>query len=320
MDRPKISVVIPVYNASKYIQRCALSLFEQTLSDIEYIFVNDCTPDNSVEILKDLISKYPSRLKYIKIIDHQENLGQWGARTTGINHATGEYIIHCDSDDWVEINMYETMYNVAKTKDADIVVCDYFYEYYNKTEAVNSGFNNISPTIAVFNDYIRPLHWGMWNKLIRREIFIKYKILPFKDVNMWEDVGIMYRVFYHAKSLHCVNIPLYHYNQNNVTAITKDKTKKESNIKSKIICAELLYQYFQDVPEVKLSLMCLQFNSKSTLFYMRRYREWLKIFPESNKYIFNFRSISLRWKIIYYIGHLRLFTIVDLFLKVKDLR
>ena len=108
---PKVSVIIAVYGAEKYIEKCARSLFEQTLDDIEYIFVDDCTPDKSMDILISVLSDYPNRNNQINIIHNLTNLGLGSTHTIGMKAATGDYLIHCDPDDWVEHNMYELLYN-----------------------------------------------------------------------------------------------------------------------------------------------------------------------------------------------------------------
>ena len=136
MNNKMVSVCIPVYGVEKYIERCARSLFEQTMTDgIEFIFVNDCTNDRSIEILEQILSEYPQRKNQVKIIHHDTNQGLTGARNTALKYAQGEYIIHCDSDDWVDIKMYENMYNKAIETDADMVYCDYKLES-SKTQNV----------------------------------------------------------------------------------------------------------------------------------------------------------------------------------------
>ncbi len=95
----KVSVIIPVYGVEKYIERCTRSLFEQTLDDMEFIFVNDCTKDNSIAIIERIAEEYPLRKSQIHILNHQVNKGLPIARQTGLRVATGEYIAHCDSDD-----------------------------------------------------------------------------------------------------------------------------------------------------------------------------------------------------------------------------
>ena len=122
MKSPKISVIVPVYGVEKYIERCARSLFEQTLEDIEYIFVDDCTPDNSISILCKVLSDYPNRKKQVKILHHEKNKGLAQARQTGLKIASGEYIAHCDSDDWVDKDLYEIAHNKAKSESLDVVV------------------------------------------------------------------------------------------------------------------------------------------------------------------------------------------------------
>ena len=117
----KISIIIAVYNCEKYIEACVRSLFEQTLYDIEYVFVNDDTPDNSVTILENVIENYPTRKPFIKIINLERNGGVSNARRIGIENATGEYVIHADSDDWVDKDMYERLYLKAKETDVQLV-------------------------------------------------------------------------------------------------------------------------------------------------------------------------------------------------------
>ena len=101
MDEIKVSVIVPIYEVERYIERCARSLFEQTmLSGIEFIFVDDCTPDYSIEILHNTLKEYPEREAQVTILTHSANKGLAAARKTGVRAARGEYISHCDSDDW----------------------------------------------------------------------------------------------------------------------------------------------------------------------------------------------------------------------------
>ena len=96
---PKVSVIVPIYNVSLYVEKCARSLMEQTLEDIEYIFVDDCTPDNSLQILEETIKDYPHRQRQIKIVRHEVNRGLTSARNSGLSCVTGDYVAHCDSVD-----------------------------------------------------------------------------------------------------------------------------------------------------------------------------------------------------------------------------
>lgn len=111
---PKVSVCVPIYCVEKYIEQCARSLFEQTLNDIEFVFVDDCSPDKSVDVLERIIKDYPQRLEQIKLIRHEKNQGHCGVFKTLLTNASGKYVITCDSDDWVELDMYEKMYQKQK--------------------------------------------------------------------------------------------------------------------------------------------------------------------------------------------------------------
>jgi len=95
----QVSVIILVYNAEVYIERCARSLFEQTLSEIEYIFVDDCSSDTSMKILEEVLNQYPLRKSQVKIIHNEHNMKQAYSRTVAMLNATGDFLIHCDSDD-----------------------------------------------------------------------------------------------------------------------------------------------------------------------------------------------------------------------------
>ena len=126
---PKVSVIIPVYNVEKYMEKCCRSLFGQTLENMEFIFVDDCTPDNSISVIESVLQEYPQRKSQVKITHHDKNRGLPSARNTGLGLAQGNYIIHCDSDDWVAPFMYEKMYARAVAENADIVWCDILAVY-----------------------------------------------------------------------------------------------------------------------------------------------------------------------------------------------
>ena len=120
-----VSICVPIYGVEKYIERCAISLFEQTYKNIEYIFVNDCTQDNSIDVLKSIIEKYPVRKNCVRIINHERNKGLGAARNTAITNATGMFIMHVDSDDYVEKDIVERLVKKQNENNSDIVTCGY---------------------------------------------------------------------------------------------------------------------------------------------------------------------------------------------------
>ena len=121
-----LSVIIPIYNTEQYIEKCVRSLMEQTKTNgIEYIFINDCTPDNSMRVLANTIADYPQRTNQIKIINMPTNSGQGVVRRIGMKEAQGEYIIHCDSDDWIDLYTCEKAYKQIKCNNNDLLIFNF---------------------------------------------------------------------------------------------------------------------------------------------------------------------------------------------------
>ncbi len=219
MHNHKVTIITPIYNVAKYIERCAVSLFEQDFEDIEYIFVNDCTPDNSIGILQRVIEKYLNRKPNVKIIHHKENKGLGSARNTGLAKAKGEYILHLDSDDWVELDMVSSLYNKAKETDADIVACDVFFESKNrhilKQEYSENRENNISKLLTM------ELLPNVGNKLMRLDLYKKYHISAPLNIVYSEDKYLILRIAFFANKIAYVPKVFYHYRQNNENSLTK---------------------------------------------------------------------------------------------------
>lgn len=196
---PLVSVIVPVYRAEKFIQQCARSLFEQTLEEMEFIFVNDCTPDSSMVILREIIKEYPNRARQVRIVEHDQNKGSATARNTGLDNARGSYIIYCDSDDWVEREMYEKMIKKAFDDKADIVGCDFYYDYVDRLVIHRQHFpnDNIQCIVELLEG---KLHGSMCNKLINRKLYSLGHVRFFDGINMWEDiVAIISLCFYAGK-------------------------------------------------------------------------------------------------------------------------
>lgn len=220
-DINKVSVIIPIYGVEKYIERCARSLFQQTMkTGIEFIFVNDATIDNSMEILGKVISEFPERKDQIKIINHKENRGLAAGRKTGIKSASGEYIIHCDSDDWVEPDIYQSLYNAALENKSDMVICDYYVNF-DESEKIISQNIPADKNLILNNLLAGNIHNNVWSKLIRRSIYEKLKGGYEEGINMWEDVSVISRLAYYCNNISYVPKPLYHYSQINSNAYTQ---------------------------------------------------------------------------------------------------
>ena len=229
---PKVSVIVPVYGVEKYIERCARSLFEQTLDDIEFIFVDDCTPDRSIEILKAEIEKFRLRFaekKYdVRIERMPTNSGLAAVRRHGIQLATGDYIINCDSDDWVNVTMYEKMYHHAIQHNSDLVICDYIISNGHK-ESEKVFRKNISDCSrdAVFKRLLTSSALNpVWSAMTKRDLF---EDMMFPVGAMSEDKTIMIQLAWKAQKITYLPEPLYYYFLSETSILRT--INKEANIK-----------------------------------------------------------------------------------------
>ena len=211
---PKISVIVPVYGVEKYIERCARSLFEQTLDDIEYIFVDDCTPDKSIEILEKVLDDYPVRKPQVKIIRLKQNSGQAAVRKCGTVNATGDYLIHCDSDDWVDVTMYEKMYTKAIETDADMVWCDYYRVRDGKKELKSQKCECDILTVAK-SFFDSTLIASLCNRLYKRRLHRADFIYPVED--MHEDFVYALQLLLNSEKIEYLNSALYYYRFNPIS-------------------------------------------------------------------------------------------------------
>lgn len=163
---PKVSVITAIYKAEQTIQRFAESMMNQTLADVEFIMVNDATPDDSIGRLLEVVSQYPERKNQVKIISHETNLGVSRTRQDGLDAATGEYVIHADPDDYADPDMLEQLYNAAKEQNADMVICDFFYSGPTGDRIVRQQPESLDAE-SVQRQLFKDLHGSCCNKLTR---------------------------------------------------------------------------------------------------------------------------------------------------------
>ena len=205
VNSPKVSIIVPVYNVEKYLDKCLLSLVNQTLDDIEIIVVNDGSPDNSQEIIDRFKEEYPNKIVGLK----KKNGGLSDARNYGIAHAKAKYIGFVDGDDYVDVSMFEKMYNKAIQQDFDLVVCNlnYVYDY---DVVPTSG--NVKDDTTNIKEVMLSIYPTAWNKLYKKELLNKYD-LRFKKGVWFEDVEFIYRVLPYVKTIGVVKESFYEYVQ-----------------------------------------------------------------------------------------------------------
>lgn len=217
----KVSIIVAAYNIENYIERCLLSIVNQTLKDIEVIVVNDGSTDNTLEKIKIIQEKYTS----IKLLD-QKNQGAIEARKSGLQVAKGEYILFVDGDDWLELNALELLYNNAISNKSDIVIYNAFLSYDNRKEK----FNIISNSNLDRDDYVKNLFLGkiapsLWSKFVKLE-FLKCNSIKFpNDISFAEDLASVASWFMHNPKISILRENLYNYYQRD-DSITKKKSMK----------------------------------------------------------------------------------------------
>lgn len=310
----KVSIIIPVYKVSKYVGRCADSLFGQTLPNIEYIFVNDASPDNSIEVVFACLEHYPKRKKHVRIISHNKNYGLAAARNSGLALATGEYIYHCDSDDFVESDMLEKLYQRAKETNADIVWCDWFLSF-EKNERYMKQPDYSSASEALKGMLAGTMKYNVWNKLVKRSLYTENHIQFPEGHGMGEDMT-MIRLFACADKVAYVPRAFYHYVKLNTQAFTNTFSVRHLediryNVDETI---GFLKERFGNSLDDYLSFFKL--NVKYPFLISNEismYRLWNVWYPEANEAIGRNPYFSGRSKMLQYAAKYRMYGVLWLY-------
>lgn len=261
-----ISIIIPVYNAEKYIRKCLDSIIAQTYTCWEAILVDDGSPDNSGAIC----DEYATKDQRFKVI-HQQNGGVSVARQTGLDHATGNYIIHCDPDDWVEPNMLEELLNCAVSEGADMVICDFIINNYNTSYYQRQNLQNPTTAKKLQEKIItQQIHGSCCNKLVKKACIGNVSFYP-TEISLCEDELFNIRLLNKDIKVFYLDKAFYHYNFENENSICH--AIDERKIKSKTIvikeCEKFLdKQKYNNMFAMKKSLL-------ATLFVAKRF-EYLK--------------------------------------------
>lgn len=208
----KISIIVPVYNREKYLEKCINSIIEQDFKDIEIICVNDGSTDNSLEILKKL-SEQDKRI----IIINKKNGGSSSARNAALKIARGKYCLNIDSDDWIEQGYFTALYERAEKDDLDITISNVIVDFILEGNIENRVDLDINKEIIINNkEYLKKFYTSNFigytvNKLIKRELYIKNKIFYNENIFLLEDVELIGKLSYFSKKIGKVNKAFYHY-------------------------------------------------------------------------------------------------------------
>ena len=240
ISQPKVSIIVPVHNTSQYLRKCMDSLVDQSLKDIEIICVNDASTDDSLKILRD----YEQKDDRIKVINLEQNVGQGGARNIGLNIAKASFVGFVDSDDFVSLQMYETLYNKIIMSEGDIAVGD-FYKYYTDDNCILEKNGNEDVFSLPYDErnrniILRPFR--MWTNLYKKKLFIDNNLL-FPEKVLYEDNAIIPVVYVLANKIVKVNSPIYYYRCSNYSTT---RSKNNYNYFDRLTTADILLSNFKE--------------------------------------------------------------------------
>ena len=258
----KVSIIVPVYNTASYLRRCLNSLCEQTLKEIEIILVNDGSTDQSAEIMDAFKAKYPEKIK----IFEKENGGQATARNMGILNASGKYIGFADSDDYVDTDIFEKMYDIAEKRNADYAECNYhcIYECNNRTKEIRTR-GRIRQYKNQRDMLIDP-QVSPWNKLYRKDIMQDEKVL-FPEGVIYEDTAFYIKMIPHIKNPVYLDEKLVYYCVRENSTMTCNKNIKVADIF--VVLQNILDYYkengYEDAYKKELTYFCTKILFCSSL-------------------------------------------------------
>lgn len=296
-----VSIIIPVYKAEAYIERCAHALFRQTFLSIEYVFVDDFSQDAGMNIIQRIALDYPYRISAIRYIVHSKNRGVAAARNTGLFEAKGDYIIFFDSDDWMEPDTIEYMYTKAVRANADVVWTD-FYKTYSDHETLS--IQKIEPTsLACIKSLLcEKMHGGLWNKLVKRSLYDEYDIFFLPGLNIWEDLRVCVQLFSYAKTIAYAPSSFYHYVQCNKNSVcsgqllarVKDTLGNAESIVFFLVKNGISAKVGKQINYLKLAAK----RNLLTTVHLYSFMRWKLIYPEANTYIMSYGALPMHLRLL----------------------
>ena len=294
MLNPTISVIVPVYNAEKYLHRCIDSILAQTFTDFELLLIDDGSKDNSGKIFDEYVDM-DSRVRVL----HKENGGVSSARNMGLDHARGEWITFVDSDDWIEPTMYELMYDDAIKKGVELVYCDMNMVYEDKTEAYQSAEFHIDKTKLIQN-YITTVWTCLVLFLKKRCVYEENKLKLPMQIDYCEDFWLSVRLMHYAKKVSYVPFVLYNYNRTNEnSAMHTFGLKMEKDEQAAYLDTISFFDAEGVLEHYKKQMGWRVLKSKQELvFDVNRHDEFLRIYPESHRHIWDCPYINNKLKIM----------------------
>lgn len=215
--KPKVSIIVPVYNRVDCLNRCLESLTKQSLKEIEILVYDDCSTDKSVE----LIEAYSEKFKKIRLVKNNENIGAGAIRNLGARNAKGKYVLFVDSDDWIDHEACEILYIIAEENSLDILVGEYKEVNGDEDKIIIKSLNK-SPLVSDGLSFIKynKITSHAWNKLWLRDFIIKNNLRN-EEGRYYQDVSMTLEAFLLANRVAKIDYCFYYYNLTNLTSVTR---------------------------------------------------------------------------------------------------
>lgn len=309
----KVSIIIPMFNVANLIDRCIDSLFSQTYRNLELLFINDCSSDDTTVRVKELISSQNQDGITWSIISHDENRGVAAARNTGLDNATGDYIYWVDADDFIEADTIEKFVK-ASSETLDIVVSEWNLVF-------NSNSRHMTQRDAINGEDLFAkmafgvMRWNLWLFLAKRALFEENHLRFIEGVNMGEDMMMMLKLALHANQVTVIHEPLYNYIQTNAAAISKDIRPYVSQIIQNVsevenyIASNFENKHNEEILQLKLSLKLPLLISSD----IDSYKQWYNWWPEANQAVCRNPEASKRTILLQWAASKRLYAILKLY-------
>lgn len=284
MEKDKVSIIVPVYNVEKYVEKCLNSLISQSYKNIEIILIDDGSKDNSGKIC-DEYKRKDSRIKVV----HKENAGVSEARNSGIQKVTGEYLCFVDADDFVMNDYIEYMHQLIVKDSSDIAICTKMFSNFNEKQTSDEMIENLDGENSVIRilNYRMPI--GVYSRIFKKDLIDDNRIRFLKDIYMGEGFNFNVACFQKAKKVIISNYKVYYYRRDNVTSATSNfsiKKCENSLYAMKIMNNNLLIRTDRVINSWKYAVwrtysdafdyMCLGNGKKDNLDKFKEYKNYIK--------------------------------------------
>ena len=303
MKKIRISVVVTVYNVEKYIERCLLSILQQSFKDIELVVVDDKTSDNSMEIVK----RYAEKDSRIKIVSNDENSGLMWARKVGYESACGEYVVFVDSDDALPDNALDVLYTSIKEKDADMLSGNISYKKLDGSiDEWQSELKYGNDRVAVYKSLLKnEYRHNLCGHIFKRSLLTDYPYKSYKNFTKWEDYCLFYQLVKNARKTEHIDVPVYDYFQTGGSST--QVAISERSLDTTFIAHALAFELLKDDPQFKGQLYAqnqrviarlILRNHCSRKAVFEKVREYLPSDVMKVSNIIKYNSLSLAVKLI----------------------